>query len=152
MYLMKLTYETGIATLVQFIVLSLLNIATQVTSIVTTCHAKSSNCLTNALSSTGYFMAIVIWFAIVWILGYMAQKRRSRRLSVLLISAEAMIVIIALHNAKAHTDIIGLVTSLIDIALALWVIWLAFHLFRAGSRRIVASERSRRRHRPDTEL
>ena len=149
---MKLTYETGIATLVQFIVISLLNIGTQITSVVTTCATKNGNCLTNALSSTGYFMLIVIWFAIVWMLGYQAQKRRSRRLSFILIGTELLIIVIALTNLRHYTDILGLITSLADIILASWVIMLAVRLMRAGGRRIVASERARRRSRPSTEL
>jgi hypothetical protein len=147
----KLTYETGIATLVQFIVLSLLNIATQTTAVVTSCR-HTTNCVTTSLSSTAYFMLIVIWFGLVWQLGYRAQKKRSRNLCLLLIAAEGLIAIIALSNAKHHNDIIGLITSLTDIGLAVWVALLAVRLLRARGGRIVASERSRQRHRPDTKL
>ena len=149
---MKLTFETGIATQVQFIIISLLNIATQITSAVTVCHAKKDSCLTSTFSSTGYFMAIVLWFGIIWMIGYMAQQRRSRKLSICLIGAEFLVFIVAISNARHHTDILGLVTSIIDVLLAVWVISLAVRLMVAGKRRIVASERTRRRHRPDTEL
>lgn len=150
---MKLTYETGIATFAQFIVVSLLNILTGTSSIVTTCHSKGQNCLTNSLSSVGYFMLIVIWFGMIWILGYFAQKRRSSRLSFLLIGAEVLITVIALFNANHnHKDLLGLITSLIDAGFGLWVALLAVRLLRARGGRIVASERSRKRNRPGTEL
>jgi hypothetical protein len=149
---MKLTYETGIATFAQFIVLSLLNILTETASIVTTCHSKGQNCLTNSLSSIGYFMLLVIWFGMIWILGYFTQKRRSRRLCLLLIGVEGLIIVIALFNASNHKDVIGLLTSLVDAGFGLWVALLAIRLLRARGGRIVASERSRRRNRPGTEL
>ncbi len=152
MYLMKLTYETGIATQAQFIVISLLNIATQITATVTTCHSKKDSCLTSVFSSTGYFMVIVLWFGFIWMLGYMAQQRRSRKLSLCLIGAEFLVLVVSISNARHHTDILGLATSVIDALLAIWVISLAVRLMLAGNRRIVASERSRRRHRPTTDL
>jgi hypothetical protein len=142
---MKITYETGIASLVQFITISLLNIGTQVTSVITTCHSKSANCLTGAFSSTGYFMIIVIWFGIIWMIGYQAQKKRSRLLCLSLIFIEFLVAVIAYHNAKHFPDILSLVTSIVDVALALWVIFLAIRLLRDRGGRIVGSERARKR-------
>ena len=149
---MKLTYETGIATFTQFVALSLLNIVTQTSSIITTCHTKGESCLTNSLSSIAYFLLIVVWFAIVWQLGYFAQKRRSRRLCLLLIAVEFMVLVVSISNARHHNDVLGLVTSLVDTLLAIWVITLSVRLLRARGGRIVASERSRRRTRPDTKI
>ncbi len=149
---MKLTYETGIVTQVQFIAISLLNIATQIMSVITACHSKKDSCLTSAFSSTGYFMVIVVVFGFIWMLGYMAQERRSRKLAIGLIGIESLVAIIALHNAKAFPDLLSLFTSLTDMGLALWAIWLAIRLVRAGNSRIIASERTRRRHRPATKL
>ena len=149
---MKLTYETGIATQVQFIIISLLNIATQITAAVTSCHSKKDSCLTGTFSAAGYFMVIVLWFGFIWMLGYMAQQRRSRKLSICLIGVEFLVLVVSVANARHHTDLLGLVTSLIDALLAAWVISLAVRLMLAGNRRIVASERSRRRHRPNIEL
>jgi uncharacterized membrane protein len=149
---MKITYETGIATLAQFSVLGLLNIGNSLNSIVTTCHTHGSNCLTNSLTSILFFMLAVIWFGMVWSAGYFAQKRRSKRLCLLLIGGEALTAIVALSNAKHHTDVLSLFTSLADIGFAVWVSLLAFRLIRARGGRIVASERSRKRHRPSTTL
>src|SRR5579884_1575102 len=143
----KLTYETAVATFILFIVLSLLNIANGVNSVVTTCRHDSQDCVSNLLVSLIFFWLAAAWFAAVWMLGLMNQDRRSSRLAKLLIAAEALIALVALFNARHHTDFLSLFTSLIDLALALWIILLAFRLMRAGGGRVVARRR-RRRSRP----
>ncbi len=144
---MKFRYETGIITFVQFVVLSLLGIANGLNSVVTTCHASGNDCISNMIVSLIYFILTTAWFAFIWILGYTAQDRRSRRLAQLLIAAESLIALIAFFNARHHTDLLGLVTSIIDLALAVWVITLAVRLMRAGGGRVVTPQRRRRRSR-----
>lgn len=145
---MKFKYETGIITLVQFILLSLLGIANGLNSIVTTCHASGRDCISNTIVSLIFFIITTAWFAFIWILGYTAQERRSRRLAQALIAAEAMIALIAFFNARHHTDWLSLSTSLIDLILAVWVITLAIRLMRSGGGRVVAKQHGRRRRRP----
>jgi len=116
----KLKYETAVATLIQFVVLTLLNIATGITSVVSTWHSDRPNFVSNLLSSLVFFLLIALWFGFIWILGYAAQDRRSKHLARLLIAAEALIALVALFNIKHHNSGLGLVTSLIDLALALW--------------------------------
>lgn len=142
---MKLTYQTGIATFIQFVTLSLLNIANGANSVVTTCRSDSTSCISNLIVSLIFFILTVAWFAAVWILGYAAQERRSRRLAQLLIAAECMIALIAYFNARHYHDFLGLATSLIDLVLAVWIIVLAIRLMRAGTNRVVARSRVRRR-------
>jgi hypothetical protein len=144
---MKLTYETGIATFIQFIALSFLNIANGVNSVVTTCRHESTDCVGNILVSIIFFMLVVGWFGAVWVLGYYAQERRSYRLALALIGAEGLIALIALFNAKHNTDYLSLATSLIDLVLALWIVLLAFRLMRSRGKRITAKHRPRRRIR-----
>jgi len=154
--LMKLTYETGISTLVQFVAISLLNIVTQIIAIIKDCHptaeAASGSCATGVFSSVGYFMLLVIWFGIIWMLGYQTQQRRSRKLAVVLIFLEFMVAVIAYHNAKHFPDPVSLITSIANVGFAIWTIVLAIRLIRARGGRIVASERSRARKRPSTKL
>lgn len=147
---MRFKYETGIITFVQFIVLSLLAIANGLNSVVTTCHDSSPDCVSNLLVSLIFFLLTVAWFAVVWVVGFAAQERRSRRLAQLLIAAEALIALIALFNAKHHTDILSLFTSLTDLVLAIWVITLAWRLMRAKGGRVVTRQRPRRRRRRST--
>ena len=141
---MRLTYETGTATLIQFIVLSFLNIATGVSSTIGECR-KSSDCIESIFISIIYYLLIVGWFGFIWILGFAAQDRRSRRLAQALIAAEGLIALIAYFNAKHHPDKLGLVTSVVDLVLAIWIIFLAFRLMRAKGGRVVARPRRRRK-------
>ena len=145
---MKLTYQTGVATLIQFITLSFLGIANGANSVVTTCRHDSTNCVSNLIVSLIFFILTAAWFGMVWILGYTAQERRSRRLAQLLMCAEALIALIALFNAKHHTDALSLFTSLVDLVLAVWIISLAFRLIRTGGARVVTKRRSRQRKNP----
>jgi len=146
---MKLTYETATATLIQFIVLGLLNIANGLDSIVTTCHHAGGDCLGNVFSSLIFYILTVIWFGMVLFVGYIAQERRSKRLAQLLIAAEGLISLVALFNIKLnlkyHSGFLSLGTSLLDLALAIWVITLAYRLMRAGGKRIPVRQRSRKR-------
>jgi hypothetical protein len=141
---MLFKYQIAVITLVQFITLSLLGIANALNSIITTCVAHDE-CISNAIVSTIFFMLTAAWFAFIWILGYSAQERRSKKLILALICAEGMVALIALFNAKHHTDFLGLSTSIIDFFLAAWVILLALRLGKAGGSRVVAPQRGRGR-------
>jgi len=143
----KLTYETAIATFIQFIILSFLGIANGLNSVVTTCRHSSSDCVSNLIVSLIFFILTAVWFGAIWLLGFIAQDRRSKRLAQLLICAECLIALVALFNAKHHTDILSLFTSVIDLVLAIWVIILAYRLMRAGGGRVVSHQRPRRRHK-----
>lgn len=144
---MRFRYETGAITLIQFIVMSLLNIANGLNSIVTTCHNTGRDCISNLIVSLIFFIIITAWFAFIWILGYTAQERRSKRLAQVLIVAEIGIAMVAYFNARHHTDWLSLATSVIDLILAVWVIFLAFRLMRAKGGRVVARQTGRRRRR-----
>jgi len=143
----RLTYQTAVACLIQFVTMSFLTLANEGNSVVTTCH-NHGDCFSNLLSSLIFFMLTAVWFGVVWMLGYTAQEQRSRRLAQLLIVAELAIAVVAVFNAKHHTDILSLFTSLLDALLALWVISLAFRIVRAGGGRVVSRQRSRNRTRP----
>jgi hypothetical protein len=153
---MKLTYETATATLIQFIVLGLLNIANGLDSIVTTCHHAGGDCVGNIFSSLIFYILTVGWFGMVWILGYLAQERRSKRLAQLLMATEALIGLVALFNIKLnlayHSGFLSLGTSLADLLLAIWIITLAYRLMRAGGKRITPRQRSRKRQRGSKQL
>jgi hypothetical protein len=147
MMVMKLTYETGIATFIQFITLGLLNIISGLTSVVTDCREGATDCVTGALVSVVFFLLICGWFGFVALLGYLAQERRSKRMAQLLIAAEAMVVVIAGFNAKHHNDLLGLIISLVDLVLATWIIILAFRLMRSGGKRITRTRQRTRSRR-----
>lgn len=152
---MRLTYETGTATLIQFIVLGLLNIGTALQSIITTCTHSGTSCVGNLLSSVIFYFLIVIWFGIILIIGFAAQQGRSKRLAQLLICTELAVFVVAAYNIKLdhlgfHNGILSLVTSFIDVILSLWVISLAFRLMKSSGKRVV--KRQRHSKNPPTQL
>lgn len=152
MVCVKITYQTSIATFIQFILLSLLGIANGANSVVTTCRTDSTNCVSNLIVSLIFFILTALWFGAIWVLGSIAQERRSRRLAQLLIAVEAGIALVAYFNAKHHNNILGLATSLLDLGLAVWVIFLAYRLMKLGGGRAVVRRRRRRPHkRPNNE-
>ena len=153
-YGMKLTYETGTATLIQFIVLGILNIFTGLDSVVQTCRHDSPNCLENVFTSFVFYVLIITWFGIVCVIGYAAEQKRSRRLAQLLILAELLIAFVAFINIKlnlnAHNGLLSLFTSIADLILAIWIISLAFRLMRAGTCRVVTAKTRTRKRRKTT--
>jgi len=145
---MRLTYETGTATLIQFIVLGLLNIADAIQSVIATCLHSGSSCVGNLLSSAIFYFVIVIWFGIILTLGFAAQQGRNKRLAQLLICAELAVAVVALYNIKLdlsyHNGFLSLITSLVDVLLSIWVISLAFRLMKASGSRVVRRQRRSR--------
>lgn len=143
---MKLKYETGIATLVQFIVLAVLNFANGVGSSVHSCTIGGNDCVSNTLLSLLFFLLITAWFGFLWLLGATAQDRRSRAIARVLLAAEALVALVSLFDAHHQSLSFGLFTSLVDAAIAIWVMILAFRLMRAKGGRVRAS-RARPRQR-----
>lgn len=142
---MKLTYQTGIAALIHLAVISLFNVLNGVHSSIQQCSNGSSDCVGNIITSMLYFMVVTFWFTALWILAATAQTQRSRRLAFLLIGAEGLVVLVSLFNAKGHTGMLALVTSLVDAGLAAWVAFLALRIFVSGGARVTGSRRARRR-------
>jgi preprotein translocase subunit SecG len=138
---MRLKYETGTATLIQFTTLALLGIPDAIVSIISSCSKPHTACVTNSFFSVVFFILVTGWFCTVWILGSITQQRRSRRLAWLLV---------ALFNSRHDSNVLTRGTSVLDVLLAAWVIFLAVRLARAKGGRIVSSARSRRRKPPLT--
>lgn len=133
----------------QFVVMVLLNFVGAIVSSIGSCQDASStyDCISGSGINLVYVILLAGWFGFVWILAYAAQERRDHRLGTLLIGAELMILVVSLFNAKHYPNILGLITSLVDAAFALWVIWLAIQLSRAKGGRILTSP-ARQRRRP----
>jgi hypothetical protein len=148
---MKLTYQTGISTLIQFIVMALFTFISQAFSVVSTCRTDSGNCISNLITSTVLYVLVGVVFGVIWLIGLAAQDRRSKRLAQLLICIEGFIALIALFSLKLslhqHKNIFGLLASLTIAALAIWTVTLAFRLMRYEGQRITRGRR--RRHSLD---
>ncbi len=146
---MRLTYQTGIATLIQFILLSLLTLVSQFGSVVTTCRTDSSNCISNLITSIILYLVVAIMFGSIWVLGLVAQNSRNRWLARLLICTEGLIALVALFSIKLslhqHKNFLGIFASLSIAALAIWTTTLAFRLMRSEGKRITSGGRRRQR-------
>lgn len=152
---MVFKYEVGIIAFAQFIILSLLSLANGLNSIISTCVSAHGQCIENMIPSIILFILTAAWFAAVWLLAYTVQERRGRKITTLLLGAEFAIAMIALFSIKHHTDWLGVVTSAIDLVLALWILLLAARIWLAGDSRVVSRRRirsrARSRHKRPTE-
>jgi hypothetical protein len=133
----KLKYETGIAATVQFISLTLLNFISGVSGTVSQCSKGSGSCVGNVVLSIMYFLVVTIWFGILWLTGFAAQDRRSRRIAQMLILAEGLVFIVGLYDLTKHkfTVLSGLI-AIVEMLTSVWIAWLAFRLMRAKGGRV----------------
>ena len=142
---MRLRYETGIGTLVQFIATAVLSFLTTLVSIIGGCTGGvGANCVSNALVSLILLIIIIFALGFLLVLGYAAQERRSSRLAKFLIASEILAALIFLYDTQHALSIFDRLTNLASCLLAIWVIVLAWRLSRAKGGRIV-KVRSRRR-------
>jgi hypothetical protein len=149
---MKLRYETGLAAMMQLLVVTVLSFFAELYNMVSDCSEATSsfNCVTDVGIDLIYVILVAAWFGFVSALAYAAQDKRDRRLAYMLIAAEVMVLVVALFfNARRYSNLVGLLTSLVDSAFAIWIIYLAFNLARAKGGRITsrsaAAGRPRRR-------
>jgi hypothetical protein len=145
--LMLLKYETGVVTFVQFALLSILNIIGGIGGVIPDCRANGGDCVWSTFAEFIYVLLIIGWFAFLWVLGYTAQDRRSRKLALILIAAEGLITIISYYNLKHGHGTLSRITSFSDLALALLIIALAIRIALANGGRVVTKTRTRQRVR-----
>lgn len=148
---MRLTYQVGIAALIHLSVITLFNIANGVQSSVQQCTGNDTDCIGGMITNMLYFIVTSLWFGAVWLLAVAAQEKRSRKLLVLLMMAEFMILAVASFNFQHGSNPLGRVTSLVDMLLAVWVGILAARLWLAGGGRVTSSQRARKRRLDKTD-
>lgn len=135
---MRLRYETGIATLVQFIVGAVLSFVNGGASIIGSCvRSTTADCVSNALVSLILIIMTALAFGALWGLGYLAQERRSARLALLLIGCEGFAALVFIFDAKQSPAIVDRLTNVLSFFVALWVMVVAWRLGRAKGGRIV---------------
>jgi hypothetical protein len=85
-----------------------------------------------------FYLLTAGWFLIIVLLGWAAQKKRSRQFAVILIGFEFITLVVAGYIDFPHdTNVLAKGTSLLDALLSLWVMYLAFRVFLSGGKRIV---------------
>jgi hypothetical protein len=135
----KLRYETGIAATIQFIVITALNFLNGASDTVRQCTTPNSttSCFGNILTNSIFFMMITVAFGVLWLIGFAAQDRRSKRIAKLLIAGELLLCLVGLFDLKYNKGaVIGEIVSVVEIISSLWVAWLAFRLMLAKGGRV----------------
>jgi hypothetical protein len=143
---MRLTYQTSVATFIQFVIVSLFTLVSQTVSTVSSCRQSSNDCIGNLSLAIIFYIVVALFFGAIWLIGYGAQARRSRRLAQLLICIEAFLALLALFSIKLNSNsrsAQGLIASFGMLVMAAWVASLAFRLMRAGPSRVVNRQRRR---------
>lgn len=143
---MRVRYETGAATLIQFAAGTILTIVSGGASVVSGClHQPGVDCATNTFVTLLLVIFIAGALGVLTIIGYTAQERRSTRLAYILMAIEMGTALIYLFDAAQSTGLTDRVTNFLSFVLAAWIILVAWRLAQAKGGRIVKSP-SHRRH------
>lgn len=135
---MRIRYETGVATFVQFIIGAGLSFINGVASIASGCRgANGADCVSNAFVSLILIILVIAAYGFLLGLGYVAQDRRSSRLALFLMGCEAFAILIFLFDAKHAPGLVDKITNALSALVALWVIYVSWRLYRARGGRIV---------------
>jgi len=147
---MKITHETSTATLIQASVMWILNVITQVQASISSCIHHDS-CVSGIVINLLFVLVLGVWLMFLSALGYMAENRRSRKFATALILGEGLVAIVTFFNIRHFPNILGLVTSIVDCAMAIWIIFIAFRLRQSITTTVATAptgQRPRRRVRP----
>lgn len=144
---MTIRYQTGVTTLAQFVSMAVLNLINMLYSSIHSCVKSGSECIGDVTINLLYFLVVCAWFGFIWVLGYAAQDRRSKRIAQVLILAETAVFLAALLDLKHFPNALGLITSAIDAFLAAWTIILAYRLIKSRGGRVVTQSRPKKRKR-----
>lgn len=143
---MRVRYETGVATLVQFAAGTLLAILGGGASVVGGCfHQPGVDCATNTFVTLLLIILTAGALAVLAILGYTVQARRSPKLAYILMMVEAGAALIYLFDAKQAPGFVDRAANFLSFVLAAWVLWVAWQLARAKGGRIVKPQPRHRR-------
>lgn len=132
-----LRYQTGTASFIQLAVVVLLVVVNNLFTLVDSCKS-GGECAVTALFSMIFIFMTALWFFVLSAIGYAAEERRSRNLAYMLILGQLATMGIAYGFFKHPANWFGMLSALIVILLAAWVIMLAWRLSKAKGGRIVA--------------
>ena len=134
---LKLKYETGVAVTIQFVAVTILNFVGGSITTIKDCTGNSTNCISNLVISVLYFGFLTLCFGFLWIVGFIAQDRRSIRLSKILIFIEGFVFLFGLYEFSHYSSsITKTIIGLVEIITAIWVSWLALRILRAKGGRV----------------
>ncbi len=139
--MVHIRYQTSSATLVQFILGTLLTFVTGGVSIVSSCQTNGSDCVSNTFVSLVLVLFVIMGYGLLLAVGFLAQERRSSRLALLLIGLEGFAGLIFLFDAKQAPGMVDRLTNILSLLVAIWVSYVALQLYRAKGARIVRTAR-----------
>lgn len=152
--IMRLRYNTGQATVVQFIVVMLLGFVTNAISLAGSASRDEGSFATDLLLTVFILILQAFWLGFLCVVGFAAQDKRNRSLALLLIGLEGITFMVALFNARHPGNPVALMASLLHMAIAIYVAFMAFNIYRARGKRIVSRPKQavagRPRRRPTT--
>lgn len=143
---MTLRYQTATATFVQLAVMTLLVIVGGIMDVAKNCE-NSSECVVNSFLWIIIAFMLAGWYAVLFAIGYFAQEKRSYKLARLLIAGElftAFISLMLIRNPSSHYSRFG---ALIALLLAVWVMVLAWRIYKARGSRITTARSGQSRPR-----
>lgn len=132
-----LRYQTGTASFIQLAVVVLLVVLNNLFTLIDSCKS-GGECAITALFSMIFIIMTALWFFVLSAIGYAAEERRSRNLAYMLILGQLATIGVAYGFFKHPANWFGMISALVVILLACWVIVLAWRLSKAKGGRIVA--------------
>lgn len=119
------------AAFVQAVVVVVLSAVNGVYSGLTSCFGSDQkDCATNSALAVVLVILAIVWFGFLAALAYAAWIRRTTSLIVLFIILEIIVAgAIYVIDIRHHDNVLGLITSIIDLLLTLWVLYMGVHLF-----------------------
>ena len=140
---MHIRYHTGMATVIQFMIGTLLTFITGANAVASCYALGNTDCVSNTFVSLLLVLLVIGGYGVLAGVGFLAQAQRSRRLALVLIGLEACAGIIFLFDAKQSPDLVDRLANLVAFAVVIWVSYIAFTLFRSGGARIVRARRTK---------
>lgn len=132
---MKLRYHTAFATFIQLAVMTLLVIFGGILDVAKNCE-NSSECVVNSFLWIIIAFLMAGWYAALFALGYFAQENRNHKLAGLLIAGELFTAFVALMLVKNPSSFYSGMGAIIALVFAVWVIILAWRIYKARGSRI----------------
>lgn len=145
---MKLRYQTATATFIQLAVMTLLVVIGGIMDVAKNCE-NSSECVVNSFLWIIIAFILAGWYATLFAIGYFAQEKRNYKLARLLILGELFTAFVALMLVKNPSSFYSGLAAIVALIFAVWIIILAYRLYKARGSRIPTarstSSRPRRR-------
>lgn len=138
---MKLRYQTATATFIQLAVMTLLVVLGGIMNLAKNCE-NSSECVVNSFLWIIIAFMMACWYAALFAIGYFAQENRSYKLARLLIAGELFTAFIALMLVRNPSSFYSGLGAIIALVFAVWIIILAYRLYKARGSRIPTTRTS----------